>query len=69
MTETATLMEGTYIPLLSRLGIETDKINALHWVGVILCIVLLFYISGLICSKIIIPITNRLTKKNAFQMG
>ena len=60
-------MEGTYIPLLSRLGIETDKINALHWVGVILCIVLLFYISGLICSKIIIPITNRLTKKTRFK--
>ena len=60
-------MEGTYIPLLSRLGIETDKINALHWVGVILCVVLLFYISGLICSKIIIPITNRLTKKTRFK--
>ena len=60
-------MEGTYIPLLSRLGIETDKINALHWVGVILCIVLLFYISGLICSKIVIPITNRLTKKTRFK--
>ena len=60
-------MEGTYIPLLSRLGIETDKINALHWVGIILCIVLLFYISGLICSKIIIPITNRLTKKTRFK--
>ena len=60
-------MEGTYIPLLSRLGIETDKINTLHWVGVILCIVLLFYISGLICSKIIIPITNRLTKKTRFK--
>ena len=60
-------MEGTYIPLLSRLGIETDKINALHWVGVILCVVLLFYISGLICNKIIIPITNRLTKKTRFK--
>ena len=60
-------MEGTYIPLLSRLGIETDKINALHWVGIILCIVLLFYISGLICSKIVIPITNRLTKKTRFK--
>ena len=60
-------MEGTYIPLLSRLGIETDKINALHWVGVILCIVLLFYISGLICSKIVIPITKRLTKKTRFR--
>ena len=60
-------MEGTYIPLLSRLGIETDKINALHWVGVILCVVLLFYISGLICSKIVIPITNRLTKKTRFK--
>lgn len=67
MKETATLMEGTYIPLLSRLGIETEKINALHWVGVILCIVLLFYISVLICSKIIIPITNRLTKKTRFK--
>ena len=60
-------MEGTYIPLLSRLGIETDKINALHWVGIILCVVLLFYISGLICSKIVIPITNRLTKKTRFR--
>lgn len=60
-------MEGTYIPLLSRLGIETDKINALHWVGVILCVVQLFYISGLICSKIVIPITNRLTKKTRFK--
>ena len=60
-------MEGTYIPLLSRLGIETEKINALHWVGIILCIVLLFYISVLICSKIIIPITNRLTKKTRFK--
>ena len=60
-------MEGTYIPLLSRLGIETDKINALHWVGIILCVVMLFYISGLICSKIVIPITNRLTKKTRFK--
>lgn len=67
MKGTVTLMEGTYIPLLSRLGIETEKINALHWVGIILCIVLLFYISVLICSKIIIPITNRLTKKTRFK--
>ena len=60
-------MEDTYIPLLSRLGIETEKINAIHWIGVILCIILLFYISGLICSKLIIPITNRLTKKTRFK--
>ena len=56
-------MEDTFIPLLERIGVETDKVNAIHWICVILCIVLLFYISSFICHKIVIPITNRLTRR------
>ena len=53
----------TYTPLLTRMNIETDNINALHWVGVILCIMLLFHISSIICKRIVVPITNKLTRK------
>ena len=56
-------MKDTYIPLLNRIGVETDSINAIHWISVILCIVLLFYVTSFICQKIIIPITNRITRK------
>ncbi len=56
-------MRDTYIPLLNRIGVETDSINAIHWICVILCIVLLFYISSFICQKIVIPISNRITRK------
>ena len=55
-------MKETYIPLLNRIGIETDNINVIHWIGVISCIILLFYISSLICQKIIIPASNRITR-------
>ena len=56
-------MKDTYTPLLNRMGLETDSVNALHWIGVILCLVLLFYISCIVCQKIVIPICNRLTLK------
>lgn len=56
-------MEDNYTPLLNRIGVETDNVNALHWIGVIACIVLLFYISSFICHRIVIPICNRLTRK------
>ena len=55
-------MKETYIPLLNRIGIETDNVNVIHWIGVIACIILLFYISSLICQKTIIPISNRITR-------
>ena len=48
--------------MLNRIGIETDNINVIHWIGVISCIILLFYISSLICQKIIIPASNRITR-------
>lgn len=56
-------MQDTYIPLLERIGVATDNVNIIHWIGVISCIILLFYISSLICQKIIIPITQRITRK------
>ncbi len=56
-------MKETYTPLLNRIGIETDIVNILHWLCVILCIVLLFYISSFVCQKIVIPISNRITRK------
>ena len=55
--------QTTYIPLLERIGISTDNVNIIHWIGVISCIILLFYISSFICQKIIIPITGRITRK------
>lgn len=54
-------MQDTYIPLLERIGVATDNVNIIHWIGVISCIILLFYISSLICQKIIVPITRRIT--------
>ena len=56
-------MMDTYTPLLERMKIETDSVNALHWIGVILCIILLFHISSIICQRIVVPVTNRLTRK------
>ncbi|MBQ5751554.1 MAG: mechanosensitive ion channel [Bacteroidaceae bacterium] len=56
-------MEQEFIPLLNRLGIETNNINAIHWIGTILCIVLLFYVSSFVCQRIVIPIVNSITKK------
>ena len=56
-------MKEAYTPLLNRIGVETDIVNAIHWLSVILCIALLFYISSFICQKIIIPITYRITLK------
>ena len=56
-------MKEAYTPLLNRIGVETDIVNAIHWLSVILCIALLFYISSFICQKIIIPITDRITLK------
>ena len=55
--------QTTYIPLLERIGISTDNVNIIHWIGVISCIILLFYISSFICQKIVIPITSRITRK------
>ncbi|MBR5592946.1 MAG: mechanosensitive ion channel [Bacteroidaceae bacterium] len=55
-------MNDTYIPLLNRIGIETESINAIHWISVILCITLLFFAGSFICKKIVIPITNRITR-------
>ena len=60
MTEITT---ETYTPLLNRMNFETDNVNALHWIGVILCIILLFYTSNFISKKIVVPITNKLTRK------
>lgn len=48
---------------MERIGISTDNVNIIHWIGVISCIILLFYISSFICQKIIIPITGRITRK------
>ena len=58
-----TIMENTYVPLLERIGVSTDNVNIIHWIGVISSIILLFYISSFICQKIIIPITRRITRK------
>ena len=57
------IMENTYVPLLERIGVSTDNVNIIHWIGVISSIILLFYISSFICQKIIIPITRRITRK------
>lgn len=56
-------MNETYIPLLNRIGIETERINAIHWLGTVLCIALLFYISSFVCQKIVVPISNRITRR------
>ena len=56
-------MGNTYVPLLERIGVATDNVNIIHWIGVISCIILLFYISSFICQKIIIPITRKITRK------
>ena len=48
---------------MERIGISTDNVNIIHWIGVISCIILLFYISSFICQKIVIPITSRITRK------
>ena len=55
-------MKDIYIPLLDRIGIETDDINAIHWILTILCISLLLYVSSIVCQKIAIPICNRITR-------
>lgn len=55
-------MKDIYIPLLDRIGIETDDINAIHWILTILCISLLLYVSSIVCQKIVIPICNRITR-------
>ena len=60
-------MKDTYIPLLERLGIETENINALHWVGVIACITLLFYTGSLICKNIVVPLIHKITRKTHFK--
>ena len=56
-------MKDTYTPLLDRIGIQADSINAIHWVGVIISLALLFYISSIVCQKIVIPLSNRITRK------
>ncbi len=48
---------------MERIGVSTDNVNIIHWIGVISCIILLFYISSFICQKIVIPITSRITRK------
>ena len=58
-----TEIHESYTPLLNRIGVETDNVNALHWIGVILCIVLLVQISSIICQRIVVPVTHRLTRK------
>lgn len=55
-------MRYTHAPLLERIGIDNYSVNAIHWIGVILSITLLFYISSFICQKVVIPITNRITR-------
>ena len=57
------MKQTSYIPLLERIGVSTDNVNIIHWIGVIACIILLFYISSFICQKIVIPVTNRITRK------
>ena len=56
-------MKDTYIPLLERLRVETESINALHWISVILCFIILFYFSSFICQSIIIPLIQKITWK------
>ena len=56
-------MKDTYTPLLDRIGIQANSINAIHWVGVIISLALLFYISSIVCQKIVIPLSNRITRK------
>ena len=56
-------MKVTYTPLLDRIGIQANSINAIHWVGVIISLALLFYISSIVCQKIVIPLSNRITRK------
>ena len=56
-------MKDTYTPLLDRIGIQADSINAIHWVSVIISLALLFYISSIVCQKIVIPLSNRITRK------
>ena len=60
-------MKDTFIPLLEKIGIDTDSANIIHWLCVILCIVLLFYVSSFICQKIIIPLSRRITRKTQFK--
>lgn len=56
-------MEETFIPLLERIGIGAWNTGVIHWIAVAMCFILLFYISSLICQKIVIPITGRITRK------
>ncbi|MBO5865971.1 MAG: mechanosensitive ion channel [Bacteroidaceae bacterium] len=56
-------MENTYTPLLERIGLDTDSINAIHWIGVFLCIIIIAYISSFICQKIVIPICHKFTNR------
>ena len=60
-------MKDTFIPLLEKIGVDTDSANIIHWLCVILCIVLLFYVSSFICQKIIIPLSRRITRKTQFK--
>ena len=52
-------MKEAFIPLLDRIGVGTNNIGVIHWIAIVSCIILLFYISSLICQKIVIPISSR----------
>ncbi len=58
-------MENEFTSLLLRLGVEPNHTPAMRWVIITLSIILLFYICGVICHKIIIPLVGTVTKRTS----
>ena len=60
-------MENYFITLLEDAGISTIGSKAIFWTAISACILLLFYISALICRKVVTPLVRLLTSKTQSQ--
>ena len=58
-------MENDINALLLKIGAGETNISVLRWIIMTVGTILLFYISGVICSRIIIPLVGTLTKKTS----
>ncbi|MBQ8449628.1 MAG: mechanosensitive ion channel [Bacteroidaceae bacterium] len=56
-------MENELTSLLLRMGIESENIPFARWVIITFAVILLFYVCGIICHKIIIPLVASVTKR------
>lgn len=56
-------MENELTSLLLRLGARPEHTPAMRWIIITVAVILLFYICGIICHKIIIPLVGTVTKK------